>query len=137
MARVRIVLDMNGLRSDANAFALPVVRRTTRRVFNRSQILCPVDNGNLRASGRQKVGEGARGPRGIVEYTAKYAAAVHDGSGPHIIRARRKKALRFEMDGRVVFAKSVRHPGAPGRPFLRTAAEEIATSEGMRFLRRG
>lgn len=136
MARIRVVLDKAGLRSDASAFALPVVRRTTRRVLNRSAVFCPVDTGNLRAGGRMKMVIRSVGPAGIVEYIAKYAAAVEDGSGPHIIRARKKKALRFVVDGQVVFAKSVRHPGTRPRPFLSKAAQLVAAAEGYRFVRR-
>lgn len=130
---IRIVLDKAGLRRDANELAMKKVRSTTRRILNRSTILCPVDRGRLRASGRMKVKEAARGPQGIVEYPVKYAAAVHDGTGPHIIRARKKKALAFEWMGRKVIVKSVRHPGTDGRPFLTTAAKEVAAGEGMRY----
>jgi hypothetical protein len=133
---VRITLDRQGIRADANRFSLPSVRTTTRRVLTRSAVLCPVDTGRLRASGRMKVREIARGPSGVVEYPVKYAAAVHDGTDPHVIRARKKKALAFEWHGRTVIVKSVRHPGTDGRPFLRTAAEEVASAEGLRFIRR-
>jgi hypothetical protein len=134
MARVKIRLDQAGLRADADRAAGVRVRTVSRRILNRSAILCPVDTGRLRASGRMQFREGARGPRGRVEYPVRYAAAVHDGTGPHIIRARKKKALRFQYHGQVVFAKSVRHPGTRGRPFLRRAAAEIAAAEGLRFI---
>src|SRR5688572_22772457 len=126
MARGSVTLNSSQVRADANAVARDNVRRIARRVLNRSTILCPVDSGRLRASGRMKVGEGPRGPQAVVEYPVKYAAAVHDGSRPHTIRARKKKALKFQLGGQTVFAKSVKHPGAQGRPFLRMAAEEIA-----------
>lgn len=131
-----IVIDKAGLKADADRFAMPATRSATRKILNRSAILCPVDTGNLRAGGRMKLTIRARGPRGIVEYIAKYAAAVHDGSAPHIIRARPGKSLRFVVDGQVVYAKSVRHPGAEARPFLADAAREIATANGYRFTRR-
>lgn len=133
---VRIVLDKQGIRADANRFSMPSVRTTTRRVLNRSAVLCPVDTGRLRASGRMKVQEAARGPRGMVEYPVKYAAAVHDGRGPQVIRARKKKALAFQYGGRTVIVKSVRTRGTEGRPFLRKAAQEVAAAEGLRFIRR-
>lgn len=136
MANVKISLDKAGIRADVNGFSLLDVRKITRRILNRSTILCPVDTGRLRASGRMRVGESGQGPRGTVEYPVKYVAAVHDGSGPHVIRARKKKALRFKYGGRVVIVKSVKHPGSDGRPFLLQAAEEIASSEGYRFIRR-
>jgi len=135
MARGTVSLNSSGVRTDANAVARDAVRRITRRVLTRSTVLCPVDSGRLRASGRMKIGEGPRGPQGVVEYPVNYAAAVHDGSRPHKIKARKKKALKFQMGGRTVYAKEVRHPGAQGRPFLRMAAEEIAGAEGLQFRR--
>jgi hypothetical protein len=136
MAGVRITLDRAGIRADANRFARPRVTTVTRQVLNRSAIGCPVDSGRLRASGRMKVGESGKGPRGVVEYPVKYAAAVEDGSGPHVIRARKKKALRFKYGGRTVIVKSVKHPGTKARPFLTQAAQEVAAAEGLRFIRR-
>jgi hypothetical protein len=80
-----------------------------------------------------KVDVSARGPKGIVEYPVKYAAAIHDGSRPHIIRAKKKKALAFQFEGRTVIVKSVRHPGTKPRPFLVQAAREVASAEGATF----
>lgn len=132
---VKIDLDVIAIKRDANLVALRQVRSTTRRVLNRSAVLCPVDTGRLRASGRMRIREGARGPRGIVEYTVKYAAAVHDGTGPRIIRPRKKKALAFEYKGQQVVVKSVVHRGSRGRPFLTAAAREVAAGEGMTYKR--
>jgi hypothetical protein len=136
VGRVKIVLDKAGLRTDANAYSLPVVRKATRTVLNRSAVFCPVDTGNLRAGGRMKMVMRSRGPTGIVEYIAKYAAAVEGGSAPHIIKARKKKALRFVVDGQTIFAKSVRHPGTRPRPFLSKAAQLVAAANGWRFVRK-
>lgn len=129
-------MDGSSIRREANTTARAKVRSITRRILNRSAVLCPVDTGRLRASGRMKVGDAARGPRGVVEYPVDYAAAVHDGAGPHVIRARKKKALAFQYQGRQVVVKSVRHPGSRGKPFLRMAADEIASEEGLQFRRR-
>jgi len=46
-----------------------------------------------------------------------HAAIIEFGSMPHFILPRRGRALRFETDGEVVFAKYVMHPG--------TAPQEI------------
>lgn len=48
---------------------------------------------------------------------APYSMYVEAGTRPHIIRAKNAKALRFEIGGRVVFAKQVRHPGTQPYPF--------------------
>lgn len=49
---------------------------------------------------------------------ANYALVEHDGSRPHIIRARRRKALRIPVAGGVIFRHQVRHPGTTGTFFL-------------------
>lgn len=56
----------------------------------------------------------------------QYARAVHDGSVPHIIRAKSRQALRFVRGGDFVFRRQVRHPGTRPRPFLDQAVEQNA-----------
>lgn len=57
---------------------------------------------------------------------APYAAAVHDGSRPHPIRARFAKTLRFRHRGIVVFPTQVNHPGnRRPNPWLQRAADRI------------
>lgn len=83
----------------------------------RAKDATPVDTGTLRASIHTE------GPQvGGMSVTAKvqtggessgYAIFVHEGTGPHVIRAH-GKALAF--DGH--FAKSVNHPGTPAFKYL-------------------
>lgn len=60
---------------------------------------------------------------------APYAKSVHEGSPPHVIRARFAKALRFRgKSGAVVLRASVNHPGtvkAKANPWLLRAAHRI------------
>jgi hypothetical protein len=39
--------------------------------------------------------------------------------------AAKGRALRFELGGRVIFRRSVRHPPLPERSFLRSALREM------------
>lgn len=48
----------------------------------------------------------------------KIALLHHEGTRPHIIRARNARALVFYMNGNLVFAQSVRHPGTRANPYL-------------------
>lgn len=112
--------------------AKDLVTGVTRRTLNRSAVLCPVDTGRLRASGSMRVGSFGNEVRGEVEYDADYAMIVHDGTPPHVIRPRRGQFLRFEVGGRVVYAREVRHPGTKARPFLATALREVAEPAGFR-----
>ena len=118
------MVGLQGLRQEIN--------RTQRRVFNRSQVLCPVDTGNLRASGRRTpvVTLGNRVSCEIV-YDAEYAAAVHNGRRALTIRAKGNGRLRFEIEGRIVFAREVHQPARAGRPFLAEALREEAGRDGF------
>ena len=52
----------------------------------------------------------------------KYARLVEEGTRPHIIRPKNKKALYWEGARRPV--RSVRHPGSKAKPFLIPAFEK-------------
>lgn len=119
---------MNG---EGLTVARRVVSRVVRRTHTRSQVLCPVDTGNLRATGQTNVSEKGLTVSGEVKYTAKYAAAVHEGRRALTIRARGGGYLRFVVDGRTVFAREVRQPARAGRPFLLNALREVAAQEGL------
>lgn len=59
----------------------------------------------------------------------KYAG-IHEFGGvtsPHTIEAKRGQALRFMLNGKEMFRRSVNHPGSkmPKRSFLRTSLAEM------------
>lgn len=109
------------------------VNRVTRRTFNRSQILVPVDTGLLRSSGRiEPATTHGLVVVGGVSYDAEYAAAVHNGRGALTIRAKGNGRLRFVVNGQVVYARQVHQKARAGRPYLATALREAAASEGFR-----
>lgn len=48
----------------------------------------------------------------------RYAPFIEFGTRPHVIQARRARALRFVAGGQVLFRKSVNHPGTRPYKFL-------------------
>lgn len=113
--------------------ARKAVNRVVRRTYARSQVLVPVDNGPLRASGKPDLATD-RGATviGGVTYTAEYAAAVHEGRRALTIRARRPGGkLKFTVGGRTVYARQVHQPARAGRPYLAQALREVAAQEGF------
>jgi hypothetical protein len=54
------------------------------------------------------------GARGLTEYLG----FIIFGTEPHIIRARRRRALRFIGSQGLTFARSVRHPGTRANNFM-------------------
>lgn len=59
----------------------------------------------------------------FVTRDAPYGKYVHEGTKPHAIYPRKKRALRWATGGGFVFAKGVMHPGTEPDPFLKDALE--------------
>lgn len=143
----------------AMAAALALVTDTTRRVLNRATVLTPVDQGRLRAGNQMRVTQAGHRVMGEVFNDTAYAKAVHDGSRAHTIhpkpqtitikpkngqflrfevggrvvyakQVRTQKPLRFVIGGRVVYAARVNMPARKGRPWLYRALVEIAAPQG-------
>jgi hypothetical protein len=69
---------------------------------------------------------------GVLESTAETSVFLNDGTRPHEIVPRNAKALRFETDGKVVFAARAQHPGTAPDPFFDHGverAEEVFAEE--------
>lgn len=128
----RIWLDPVAKYSVPLSLAAPEVAKVTRRVLNRSRVLTPVRTGNLKNSQQMTMRAYRTKVVGTVSTRVKYAHYVHDGTDPHRIVARRGHALVFEMDGVLVFRRSVMHPGTRGRPFMRRALSEEGNAAGFR-----
>lgn len=56
--------------------------------------------------------------------SVKYALVQNDGVSPYDIFPRSAKALRFVVDGAVIFAKRVRHPGIKGKQYIEKSIDE-------------
>ena len=102
-------------------------RRMTRAQFGAKRFVRK-RTGTLAASIRKRAGVDGRGPYVAVvagwtgnKPVKSYVQYEHDGTHPHIIRPRRRKALRFQVNGQVVFAQRVKHPGTRGSKFLTRA----------------
>lgn len=63
---------------------------------------------------------------GTVFAGAPYAAAVEDGTRPHVIEAKHRRALRIPIEGGFLFRRRVNHPGTQAQPFLGPALEQSA-----------
>jgi|SRR6188474_776071 hypothetical protein len=130
--RVRVDINRAALQRVAATGAGRLVLSTTRRVLNRAKILTPVDTGTLRASQTMEVRTTGSASTGRVSTWINYALAVHEGvNHPVVIRPKRAKALRFVINGRVVYARKVTLPPRSGRPWLRTALVEVAVPAGF------
>jgi hypothetical protein len=98
-----------------------VERRLARRTSRVAGIACDLAPGSMGDYVDWHIEEGPHGLEGVITCDHPATRFVLDGTRPHIIRPRRKKALRFEVDGQVVFSSIVRHPGTRANPFLQRA----------------
>ena len=136
MASVSFRLEINEPEFDRQivSHARRRMARLQRRTATQARQDVPVRTGHL----GQSISEGnirTVGPRtveGSVTASARYALYVHQGTSPHIIRPKNAQALRFEIGGRTIYTKLVRHPGTKARPFLRNAGMRIAAEEAAR-----
>ena len=79
----------------------------------------PKESGRLAASIYLDFREGPRYPSIIVGSRLKHAYLVHEGTRPHAVRPEAPgRVLRFNVNGRIVYATKVNHPGQKPNRFL-------------------
>ena len=98
-----------------------VIAESTVNIQSDAVSLAPEDTGNLKNSIDFNITKEGLG--GEVFASAEYAPDVEFGTKPHKIRAKDGGVLAFKKNGKMVFAKSVNHPGTPAQPFLFPAFE--------------
>lgn len=130
---VRVELYQPVIKETLHALSGKDVARVTMRVFNRAKVLCPVDEGNLRASHQFKLKATETKQGGEVFTRVKYALPVHEGRKALVIRPKNKQALAFVWHGRPMVRKWVHQPARPGKPWLRDALREVAAQEGYKM----
>lgn len=81
-----------------------------------------LDTGRLRDS----ITAASDSRQAVVGTGVSYAPYHQFGTAPHVITARRAKALAFKVGNRTIYRKSVNHPGIPARPFLQLTDEDVA-----------
>ncbi len=130
---VRVDLFQSVITGVLHDLAGKEVTRTTIKVLNRAKVLTPVDTGNLRASHQFRLTQSADKVTGEVFTNVKYALPVHEGRHALTIYPKSKQALAFRWHGQQMVRKSVFQPARRGRPWLRDALREVATSEGYKM----
>ncbi|MGW2951490.1 hypothetical protein [Streptomyces eurythermus] len=98
-----------------------VERRLARRTSRTADIARDLAPGRMGDFIDWHIEQGPRGLEGVITCDHPATRFVLDGTRPHIIRPRRAKALRFEVDGRVVYSAIVRHPGTRANNFMAEA----------------
>lgn len=119
----KFVIDLKGTSEDIRSDVQKVLKKSGFNIEARAKR-------NITNNGSVKTGHLRRGITtdvGNMEVTVhtsniKYARGVEEGTRPHIIRAKNKKALYWKGAKHPV--KSVRHPGSKAKSFLIPAFEK-------------
>lgn len=93
--------------------------RRGRTLEFRARNSAGIDTGRLRAdieTRRKDVTDGIEIQVG--SWNIDWALVHHEGSRPHVILPRRAPRLVFRVNGRIVFAKRVNHPGTRPNSYL-------------------
>ena len=113
----KFVIDLKGTSEDIRSDIQKVLKKSGFNIEARAKR-------NISNNGSVKTGHLRRGITtdiGNMEVTVhtsniKYARGVEEGTRPHTLRAKNKKALYWKGAKHPV--KSVRHPGSKAKPFL-------------------
>ena len=113
---------MSNLQSVLKRMPREIIEQGSAVIENDLQRNVPVRTGRLRNSITREVFDTSA----VIRTNSGYGRFVNDGTAPHIIYPRNARFLRFEIQGKVIYAKRVRHPGFIGRKFV-----ELTLSESM------
>ena len=126
----RVMAVLNKLRG----LHIVLLEELQDRIYEAARKNVPVRTGLLRSS-IEKGGFGDFLYVSMGNPRAYYAPYVEYGTRPHMIYPRKARALRFEVRGKVIFAKYVHHPGTKPQYVMRRSVEEVL-KEFRRILRR-
>jgi hypothetical protein len=132
-----VELDLKEVRNAAMGPAIQLVSRASRRVENEAKRTVRVDTGRLRSSINTKMTIRVWVVKARIGTRVKYGLVEHDGASRHTIRAVKGEYMKFfwKKAGRVVWFRSVRHPGTKGSFFLTTPMVRHLPGLGFRVER--
>lgn len=86
------------------------------------QAEAPVKSGHLRSQIRQ-----IDSPRKVtvMPVGVEYNQYVVQGTKPHVIRAKRSKALAWDQHGKKMVRRQVNHPGTKPNPYMTDSAKKV------------
>ena len=114
---------LEGITGRLRAVEEYIVREVADSALSHARALTPVRSGRLRGSLRIEAHGGTELHVVMGGSRAPYAPYVEYGTRPHVIRPRRAEALRFEIEGDMVYARLVHHPGTRPMEIMARAAD--------------
>jgi hypothetical protein len=127
--------DLSSTRNLVRRHARTAMAKASVQVVSDTRAVSPVDTGKMRG---RTTASPVRESGSTVEFDltadTPYARFVAEGTRAHVIRPRARKALRFQMGGRTVFARRVNHPGT--RPNAEWWSEPALTARFRKAIER-
>jgi HK97 gp10 family phage protein len=138
MAQTVNYVDLSKLADDLNQAAQQsgssineVLQQIGNEIAAEAQDVVPVRTGNLKNSIAVVAGQNQVYVGPDVSQ-APYAAFVEYGTEPHEITPKKARVLAFRVQGQLVYAKKVQHPGTRPQPYMRPAVERWVGRLGER-----
>lgn len=122
--------------------AAEVIKDTAERIKNVAAELAPKKTGELSRSIRivyVSPVEAHIGPTAYYGVYQEYGTASRGefGGAPYVIRPKRAERLHFQVDGKWVTAREVKHPGVPSHPYMRPATQQALGPAAADMAKRG
>lgn len=133
--KATVRLDASQVLAIAASRVSPHVAETTRMALNRMRVTAPKRTGRMANSLKMTMRARRTFVVGTITASPRYTHFVERGTRPHVIKARKKRALKFHGRGGIVIVRSVKHPGTKPRPFMFRSLVDVAVPRGYRVTR--
>lgn len=111
-------IEINRVVNDPRGPVIPHLRKVGRTIVAAARAQVGKDTGDLARSIEFNIQRFGGLPELWIGTYNKIAYLHHEGSRPHAISARNGQFLRFSVRGRMVYARTVMHPGTRPNRFL-------------------
>lgn len=117
--------ELNKLKYSPNGMVGTYLKGRAQRLSALAKAQVGVDTGDLKRSIHYKIVRNGNDLIARVGSEDRKALMHHNGTRPHIIRARKAQALRFKQHGKIVYAKVVNHPGTKPNRYLTDNLQKV------------
>lgn len=127
MYKMTVDLDLKPFTEELKWYQLNTKKKCKGLIKDISGDIVEDAKKNLVANGTLKTGGLAKsitykidssGYRVNINVGKAHGVFIEGGTKAHIIKPKRARALRFMLNGNVIYSKKVKHPGTKAKPFL-------------------
>lgn len=123
--RIKVDIDQSAIYRQMEVAILKEMNTIGRQSRGQAKRFTRRRTGRLQRSIEYDLRKMGNGYRLTLKSDVPYASFYEYGTGPHRITAKPGRKLRFTNRGKVVYARSVNHPGARGRHSMSRALRVV------------